>query len=334
MKYDFFDRKTLKIYIEKDKDLITVYKIINPGDIIEGYDYRVIEINNQKERKKVWIRILVEDIYFSEYSDNLRISGKILEASEEVQGHYHTFDLKVGSEVIIKKQKPFKYYDIKELEKSKSKKSFYIVSVDNNSISVGKINDKLEIIYDRDFHISKEDPERESILKKIYSEAINTIKEDSNIILVVGPVFYPEKFSEYLKEKMPNKKIYSFKISIGGIAGIYEFLNRKEYLDFLKDLEIIEINKIIDDFLFSITKDKVSFGLDEVYNKVLECNVEYVLVSFEWFRKIKSDKKDFEKFLDLIDKLEVCRAEIYFVYKYNKNFDLIDKFGIVCKVRY
>ncbi|MEM1684689.1 MAG: hypothetical protein QXD60_02930, partial [Nanopusillaceae archaeon] len=116
MKYEFLDKKTLKVYIEKDRDLISIYKIINPEDIIEGYDYRVIEINNQKERKKVWVKIIVEDIYFSEYSDNLRVSGRILEASEEVKGHYHTFDLRVGSEFIIKKQKSFSFYDIKEIE--------------------------------------------------------------------------------------------------------------------------------------------------------------------------------------------------------------------------
>ncbi|MEM4571457.1 MAG: hypothetical protein QXY16_02030 [Nanopusillaceae archaeon] len=334
MKYEFLDKKTLKVYIEKDRDLISIYKIINPEDIIEGYDYRVIEINNQKERKKVWVKIIVEDIYFSEYSDNLRVSGRILEASEEVKGHYHTFDLRVGSEFIIKKQKSFSFYDIKEIEKSKERKSFYIVSLDSNSIAVAKIGDKIEILYENDFYISKEDPERDSIIKKIYSDAINTIKDDLDSIIVVGPIFYPEKFSEYLKEKRPNKKIFSFKVSTGGIPGIYEFLNRKEYRDFLKDLEIADVNKIIDDFILFMTRDKVSFGLDDVYEKINECNVDYILISFEWFKKIKSDKLNFKKLLEIIDKAEMCKSSIYFVYKYNKNFDLIDKFGIVCKVRY
>lgn len=334
MKYEFLDKKTVKIFVEREKDLLILYKIINPSDIIEGYDYRVVEINNQKYRKKIWFRIEIEDINFSEYSDSLRISGKILDSSEEVQGHYHTFDVKIGSEFILKKEKGFKNHEILELKKSKKKKTIYIVSLDNNSIALGKIKDDLEIIYEKDFYISKEDPERESKIKKIYSEVINLIGEDSDILIIVGPVFYPEVFSKYFEDKRRDKRIFCFKVSNGGKNGIYEFLNRKEYLSFLKELEICEINEKINDFIVSMTKDKAVFGIENVYKKLEECNLEYILISFKWFKKIKSDKSILQDVLKIFEYCERCKTEIFFVYESNIYFDLIDKFGIVGKVRY
>jgi len=333
MKVEFLDKKTAKIFVEYEEDLIDLFKVINPDDVLSGYDYRVIEIANKKDRRKVWIKIKVEDIKFSEYSDSLRVSGRVIEASEEVQGHFHTFDIRVGSEIVLFKEKGFKKFEIEELNKRRERKSIYIVSLDSNSIAVARINGRLEILLDRDINVPKDHPERDSIIKNLYKEVIDTLK-DAEVIVVVGPVFYPEEFKKYLLEKIKDRKILDFRISIGGISGIYEFLNRTEYLTTLKELEIAEINKLIDDLMFYITKGMVCFGLDETLERASYCNLEYVLISYEWFKKVKSDKNILEKLILLMDTLDRCNISLYFVRKENKNFEFIDRFGIVGKVRY
>jgi len=333
MKVDFLDKKTAKIFIEYEEDLISLFNVVNPGDILYGYDYRVIEVGDKKERKRVWVKIRVEDLKFSEYSDSLRVSGRILEASEEVQGHFHTFDIRVGSEITLFKEKGFKRFDIEELSKKRHRKNIYIVSLDNNSIAVAKVNSRLEVLLDEDINIPKDHPERDSLIKNIYKKAVDVLR-DAEVIIITGPVFYPEEFKKYLLEKVKDKKILEFRISIGGISGIYEFLNRTEYLEVLKELEIMEINKIIEDFIVSITKGKGCFGLGEVLEKSEYCNLDYVLVSYEWFKKIKSNRESLEKVIKLIENLDRCNVKLYFVRKDNKNFELIDRFGVVGKVRY
>jgi len=333
MRVEFLDKKTARILVEYEEDLIDLFKVINPDDVLSGYDYRVIEIGERKERKKVWIKIRVEDIKFSEYSDSLRVSGRIIEASEEVQGHYHTFDIRMGSEIILFKEKGFKRFEIEELNKKKKRKKIYIVSLDNSSIAVARINGRLEVLLDKDINVPKDHPERDSIIKNLYKEVIDTLK-DAEVIVVVGPVFYPEEFKKYLLEKIKDKNILDFRISIGGISGIYEFLNRTEYLVTLKELEIAEINRLIDDLMFYISKGMVCFGLDETLEKASYCNLEYVLISYEWFKKVKSDKNILEKLILLMDTLDRCNISLYFVRKENKNFEFIDRFGIVGKVRY
>ncbi|RIB35303.1 MAG: hypothetical protein BXU00_02115 [Candidatus Nanoclepta minutus] len=333
MKFEFLDKKTVVIRVESEEDLITLFKVINPEDIVSGYDYRVISIGERKERKKVWIKLKVEDINFSEYSDSLRISGRIVESSEEVQGHFHTFDVRVGSEITLFKEKGFKKYEIEELNRKRYKREFFIVSLDSNSISVAKLNYKLEILLDEDINVPKDHPERESIIESYYKKAVDLLK-DAKVIVVVGPVFYPEKFRDYLSERFRDKNILTFRISLGGISGIYEFINRTEYLKVLGELEIAEINEKIEDFIVSVTKNKGCFGIDDLLEKIDYCNLEYVLLSYEWFRRIKSDRNYLDKILRVLEKADECNIEVYFVRRENKNFEFIDKFGIVGKVRY
>ena len=333
MKIEFLDKKTVKLKVEVEEDLITLFKIINPGDMISGYDYRVIEFNGKKERVRVWIKIAIEKLRFSEYGDTLRVSGRIIEASEEVQGHFHTFDIRVGSEIVLFKEKGFKKYEIKELNKRIIKNELYIVSLDSNSIAVAKMNYKLEILLEEDINVPKDHPERESIIRNIYKKAARLL-EKASLIVVVGPVFYPEKFRKYLLEIYRDKQVLTFRISLGGVSGIYEFLNRTEYLKVLERFEIFKVNKKIEDFIIAVTKGYVCFGLEEVIQNLSYCNLEYILISQEWFKKVKSDEKYLTKIIELFDKADRCNVEVYFVRRENRNFELIDKSGVVGKVRY
>jgi len=102
MKHEIIDRKTIKIRVEDEVDLLYLYKIVNVGDIIEGYDYRTLKFENEKEKKKIKIKVEVENIKFSEYKDSLRISGKIIDSNDKDSiGHYHTFDIRISRIYII-----------------------------------------------------------------------------------------------------------------------------------------------------------------------------------------------------------------------------------------
>jgi stalled ribosome rescue protein Dom34 len=334
MKYDIIDKRTIEINVELDEDLIYLYKIINPGDIIEGEDYRVIKFENEKEKIKVKIKIEVEDVKFSQYGNSLRVSGRILEADKEVVGHYHTFDIKIGSRFKLYKKNGIKSYELKILERSaKRRNQIFVISLDNDEIAIGIINNGIKILKEEEINISKGDPEEESKRKKIYSEIINIVNEyKPKYLCIIGPAFYPEEFYEYSKEKVEAEKILTFKVSNGGVNGIYEFVRRKEYYDTLKNIEIFELNKLIDEMLYLIQKNLIAFGFEEVYNNASYGNIEYVLISEEFFRKMKEE--NINKLIELFEILDKINSEIYFVNESIQNYELINRFGIIGKLRY
>jgi len=333
MRIEWIDKDKVKIRVENEKDLFTLYKIINPSDILSGYDYRTIEFEKGKEKKKVWIKIEVERVKFSEYGDSLRINGKILEASEIVVGKYHTFDIRIGSEIILEKK--FTKFDIEELEKAtKKRKEIYVLSLDNRNIALAKISDRIEIIIEEEVNIPKEDLNRDSIYKQKLSNVIKKIEEKPEILVIVGPVFYPDYFEEYIREKLGEDiKILKFRVSQGGINGVIEFSKRKEYLDTLKEYEILELNKIIDDFIKSMLNGMVVMGLEKVKEYAEIGNIDYLLISEDFYKKMKEDGK-INIILNIIDMVEKTKGKIYFIYKNIENYELINKFGIVAKIKY
>ena len=243
MLVEWIDKNTVKVRVEDEYDLLTLFKIINEGDIVYGYDYRTEKIGEKKkERIKVWIKINVENIKFSEYSDSLRINGVIIESSDLVSGKYHTFDIHIGSEIYIQK-KEWSNYEIEELKNSEKKsRELYIVSVDDSNICFAKIyRNKIKIIHNININIPKDDPNRENIFMEKASHIIKSINEISpEFIIIIGPIFYPEIFSKICDKKLKKDiKYRKFKVAHGGIYGIKEFLRRKEYLDSIKEIEII-----------------------------------------------------------------------------------------------
>jgi len=336
MKYEIIDKKTIKIKIEDEVDLLYLYKIVNVGDIIEGYDYRTLKFENEKEKKKIKIKIEIENIKFSEYKDSLRISGKIIDSNDKDSiGHYHTFDIRISTEFTLYKKEEIKKYEEKILEKSSRKKEdIFVISIDNNDIALGIINNGIKIIKEEYYKINKGDPEEKTKLYKIFSEFLDTIRDyDIKFLCIIGPLFYPEEFYDYIKDKLNIKNIKIYKVSNGGVNGIYEFVRRTEYYETLKNLEILEINKLIEEVLYLMQKNMVAFGYDEVYNNAMYNNIEYVLISEECFKKMK-EENNIDKIINLFNILDKIDAEIYFVNNNANNFELIDRFCIVGKLRY
>jgi Predicted RNA-binding proteins len=290
MKYEIIDKKTIKIKIEDEVDLLYLYKIVNVGDVIEGHDYRTLKFENEKEKKKIKIKIEIKNIKFSEYKDSLRISGKIIDSNDKDSiGHYHTFDIRISTEFTLYKKEEIKKYEEKILEKSSRKKEdIFVISIDNNDIALGIINNGIKIIKEEYYKINKGDPEEKTKLYKIFSEFLDTIRDyDIKFLCIIGPLFYPEEFYDYIKDKLNIKNIKIYKVSNGGVNGIYEFVKRTEYYETLKNLEILEINKLIEEVLYLMQKNMVAFGYDEVYNNAMYNNIEYVLISEECFKKMK-----------------------------------------------
>ena len=88
--YSNLKRGEVKILTQNLDDLWYLSTIIDPKDIVKGKTLRKIKSQSNQEKSKeatkraVFIKINVEKVEFSKYSNVLRVAGVIREAPEEV----------------------------------------------------------------------------------------------------------------------------------------------------------------------------------------------------------------------------------------------------------
>ncbi|MEM4105847.1 MAG: mRNA surveillance protein pelota, partial [Thermoplasmata archaeon] len=101
--------KLIKLRITNMDDLWLLSNFIEKGDIVIGNTFRKIEersdqIRSKKEERiKIRVGIKVEDIEFQEFTDRLRIKGKIVQGPEEFLGHYQSLNFSSGDSMEIVK---------------------------------------------------------------------------------------------------------------------------------------------------------------------------------------------------------------------------------------
>ncbi len=345
MKVEFVDGKknVLRIFVETEKDLWYLYRIIDPGDVISGHDFRVLksgsEDKSNKQKVRIWLKIEVKDVKFHEYSDVLRVSGQIIEASEYVGGKMHTFTIKPGKEFTLEKKRMTRFH-LREIERARrSNKEILVVSLDDREFAIGKIsNRKIEILYEDKLGLSKEDPSREDVFTQKLVELAKKVIEISSgyhIIAIASPMFWKDKLLEEILERAPElkQKIKLFTISTGGIHGIYEFSRREEYLQALQEVELMRVNNKISEFLRALLNGLSTLGMENVKFAAESGAVEFILIDEEFFRKMKENGQ-VEELISLFKLVEDLDGEIYFVNRDNANYDLIHKYGVVAKLRY
>ena len=120
-----FKGKT-RIILESLDDMWNMMNIISPGDEIGAKTLRTLQTSNEKEKRPVYLNIVVDKVDFSEETGNLRITGKIIDGPDDIKHGYHTLTLKEKDTFEIKKD--WKKYEIDRLEKSLRTKKIDILA--------------------------------------------------------------------------------------------------------------------------------------------------------------------------------------------------------------
>ena len=118
--YTNLKKGEIKLQVETIDDLWFLSQIIEPKDFVTGKTLRKIKIGAEDQRsakvvkKPIFVKVGVEKVEFA--AEALRISGKIIEAPEEVsKGVYHTLAVERGTRLTVIKEHWFSY----QLEKLK-----------------------------------------------------------------------------------------------------------------------------------------------------------------------------------------------------------------------
>jgi protein pelota len=278
---------TVKIKVDSAQDLWYLSTIIEPGDAISGMTERKIKLGGSEDKSKIIKRIIhlkitVEKI---EYDANLRVSGKIIEAPDDIpKGDYHTFDLSEGSVITIDKER-WSAYSIKKLDECINSKisNILIVAFDREEAIFAILkNQGYELLLELKGDVSKKgiEEKKTNFYQEIYLKICEYDKRYIfDNIIVASPAFWKEYLLKEVKDESLRKKIVLATCSSVDGGTITEILKRPELKTVLdKDRATREL-RLVEELLGLISKNNAVYGLREVHEKVMSGNISILLVS-------------------------------------------------------
>ncbi len=303
----------IKVLIETPDDLIHLALIVNNGDIVYGWTERQkkiqrLESEEKVGRVKIFVGIEVEKISFSKFGDSLRITGKVINAPENVsiQGSYHTMNVRSGDTIEIEKKGEWSIKMIEQIiQRSRTaNKKILIISLDFEETAIGLLSDKglntLETI-ESGLHSKRQEyaENREMLIEKYLNKIIETLTKyitEEFIIVIYGPGFLKEELADKIRQIIKKtKEIKLVTGSIGGTDGLWEAVHNEELLSSLSGIAMVDDIKTIKKLIELSQSGKTAIGLEEV-NKVVSLKVIDTLVISS---SILRDENTFNKVLEL-----------------------------------
>jgi len=319
-----FDKKKKEITVKTENlnDLWNLYNVINKNDIVSAITQRrvIIREGSKGERKTMKLTLKVEDVSFHEFSNRLRIKGKILEGPEDFVsfGTYHTFNIEISQKLTIIKEN-WLNHEIKRLkETSKFNSNFLllIIAIETGLATIGLITN---FSYNRIATIRKNIPGkryeqtyRNKALSEFFDDIQKVVVENSNnmtlnLIVVCGPGNVKDKFIEFLRKKVNSNIILNIEAcnaSSGTESAIRETLKSNKLVKLKKQIKILEESELIENVLRKFVDDAelIVIGLDEVSNAANKGAIKQLLIADVLIRGTSKEHK--LKIEDIINKVE------------------------------
>lgn len=302
-----------KITPESLEDLEILEEVITPESFVTGKSPRSIKIKREGDlvraktgRKEVVMKIQIEKV---ELKENLRLTGKIVEAPEDVEKGYHTIE--VEPRKFIKVEKDWKGWEIDRIKSAERKfETVLICIIDETEADFYFLKERYKHLLHLDAEVLGkrfETKKAEAKQKEYFENVLNILKTKSEKIrkiIVAGPAFAKEDVLTLIKsrEKELLKKITIEPTYQTGENGLQELLKTGLLEKLTKMSRAEEETKAMERLLEEISKNgKAVYGLEKT-REALESGLSLLLVS---------DKKirEFEEILDLADKMK-CRIMI------------------------
>ncbi|MFX1328072.1 MAG: mRNA surveillance protein pelota [Promethearchaeota archaeon] len=318
----------ITVKTENLNDLWSLYNVINKDDKIISLTQRrvVLKEGTKGERKLMRLKLQVEDISFHEFSNRLRIKGKILEGPEDFVsfGSYHTFNVEILQELTIIKEK-WLNHELKRLkESSKFKSNFiiFIIAIETGLATLALITN---FSYKRIATIRKNIPGKrykQTYRNKALDEFFNDIQKvlienikntKINLIIICGPGNTKDHFSNFLR-KIPEfnftGNIELCQATSGTESAIRETLKSNKLANIKKNVKILQEAEKIENIMtqFANDADLIVIGLDEVSKASDQGAIKELLIADVLIRGTSKENK--LKIEEIITKVENSGGEI------------------------
>lgn len=341
MKIIKIDLKTKEIILIPNtiEDLWHLEKIIEKDDVVFGKTDRKIKPKNEGEkaiRIKLFVELLVENVFFQEFNENLKISGVIINGKPqehiELKSH-QSIDIKTKEKIkIIKNQlKNWQIERLKKAEKESVASKLLVILIDDESAELAFINQ---------FSINKKGHINSNKSGKMYSQEKNDYFEkiqekilqlDPKKIVLAGPGFTKENFQKYLEEKRIKgfPKIILENLNSTGETGFRELINTQKLEKIEKTLQLSKEGKLIEEFLEKLSKEKADYGKEKIFDLINLGAIDKLIVSEKY---LIENRNEIENILNLGEKFG---CEINIISSKNSQEKIIYGMGgVVATLRY
>lgn len=346
------ERKTFEVEIEDKEDLWHLYNIIDLGDMVCGQTFREVRVSRgdggeeRGGRRKVYLCIEVEDLYFQSFTESLRIRGKVISGPEDmhIQGQYHTFSVKERDRIKISKKVWLSFHEERlKIAQKKERPRAVIVTIDDQEAQLFLVKEySMEHLFDVQSHVSGKylesggrSAEKSRYLSKVAEELGRLAEKDKAFIIVGGPGFTKSELLSILKEKFKNIKAVEENASSIGPSGAREILRRGALNRILKDSLLIRDSELVDEFLFRLANKPslVAYGIEEVKKAVERGAVDSLLVSGRLIKNVTQEERSIIE--EICKKTEGYGGKVYFVgAEHEKGLQLFNLGGIAALLRF
>ncbi|MFN3804256.1 MAG: mRNA surveillance protein Pelota [Pyrobaculum sp.] len=304
MKYEIdARRRTIRITPTREEDLYFTYLLIDLGDIIRGWTVREYRPEGAKEgeRVKMFLAIKVEALEYHKFRGSLRVRGTVVdiqEGVEGVKGRRHTFEVTPGREVYIEKREEIPIEAVVEvLNLAKTMlPRVLLASVDDEEAVVAYITavgiEILQQIYNRKNEDSLFEEYLDAVCKaiEIYTQRLKPDK-----VVVTGPGMVIERIRP--GEKIPQ--------SVGGVAGVYEYMRRGLYDELKIEMGIEAYHKFMQ--RLATDRESVAIGIEETEEAAAVGRVEILLILDIYIKESPA------RAWHLINKVLKARGKVYII---------------------
>lgn len=311
--YSNLKKGEIKVLAQSLDDLWYLSSIIEPADLVQGRTLRKIkaaaaggEKPREAEKKPVFIKLEVEKVEFSKYSNVLRVSGAIKESPEDIPlGSHHTFNVDENTAIAIIKAHWLKYQLDRLKEACSEKKSSLLICVHDREEAYFAMFKKYgyEILAHIQGDVQKKQEENTK-KENFYLAVIGKLKEyveryEIKHVIVASPAFWKEDLMKEVKEPLLRQKIMLATCSSATKNGIDEVIKRPEVREALKQERAAkEINKV-EELFTEIAKNNLAvYGLKETESAASIGAAKELLVTDSFIQKSRS-----ENFYDAVEKI-------------------------------
>ena len=293
-----------KITPESQEDLEILEEAITSGSFVTAKSPRSIKIKREGElvraktgRKEVLMKLQVEKV---ELKERLRLTGKIVEAPEDVEKGYHTIE--VEPDKFLKVEKIWKGWEIDRIKAAERKSEPVLVCMlDESEADFYLLKERYKFLLHIDSEVSgkrydtKKADEKQ---KEYFSKILEILKsKQTNKIIIAGPAFAKDNVLKFVNERekpLLEKLIIESTFQTGEI-GLQELLQKGLIEKLTKISRVTEETNAVESLLEAIgSNGKAVYG-DKVKAALESGLVRLILVSD---KKIK----EYEEVLNLADR--------------------------------
>lgn len=311
---------------EQPDDLWTLRRVVTKGDLVAGETSRVYKDLGEysrpdKERIKVTVTVEVEEIQLDSTFSRLKVSGKILDISNDLlsKGSFHSLTLSEGHRVSIRKPNRFSPLQVRLIEGAGNPKdSYFVITLDQREAGIGMIKGThLQILPTIESGVTGkmyQDSRRGgggNYFEKI-ADALAVVYQKDAKVFVLGPGTTREKFANYLQRD--RKEFGEVKLIAGsdvaGEDGVYVALRNPNLQEALSDSRLAKVSKLTQEAMrrISLGDQRISFAFKDCLKAAREGAVDSLVMADKIFSQKGIDE---DEIVELLNSTEEYRGETF-----------------------